>query len=101
MEHILTEKGGVSKMFDKILVPLDGSELAECALPYAANLAKDGLAQEVTLLTVFEIPSLVLSEGFDFVSIRNGQISTAKKYLATLLPKISTEGVTVRTEVLG
>ena len=26
-------------MFDKILVPLDGSELAETAIPYVRNLA--------------------------------------------------------------
>jgi len=27
-------------MFKKILVPLDGSKLAECALPYVEELAK-------------------------------------------------------------
>ncbi len=27
-------------MYNKILVPLDGSKLAECALPYAEELAK-------------------------------------------------------------
>ena len=27
-------------MYQKILVPLDGSELAECALPHVINLVK-------------------------------------------------------------
>jgi len=38
-------------MFKKILVPLDGSELAELALPYVAQLAAT-LGSEITLLTV-------------------------------------------------
>ena len=38
-------------MYEKILVPLDGSELAERALPYVAELAKR-LGSEAILLTV-------------------------------------------------
>ena len=38
-------------MFEKILVPLDGSELAEKALPYAEELAVK-LGSEVTLVTI-------------------------------------------------
>ncbi|MCK4362898.1 MAG: universal stress protein [Dehalococcoidia bacterium] len=40
-------------MYEKILVPLDGSELAEIALPYAEELA-GALGSEVTLIHVFE-----------------------------------------------
>ncbi len=40
-------------MYEKILVPLDGSELAEVALPYAEELAGK-LGSEVTLLHVCE-----------------------------------------------
>ena len=38
-------------MYEKILVPLDGSELAEVALPYAEELA-GRLGSEVNLLAV-------------------------------------------------
>lgn len=38
-------------MYERILVPLDGSELAEGALPYAAGIAK-GMRSEVVLITV-------------------------------------------------
>jgi nucleotide-binding universal stress UspA family protein len=38
-------------MIKKILVPLDGSKLAECALPYAEEMAEK-LGAEVTLFTV-------------------------------------------------
>ena len=40
-------------MFDRLLVPLDGSDLAELALPYAAEIAV-GIESEVTLLHVSE-----------------------------------------------
>ena len=34
-------------MYKKILVPLDGSELAECALNHVKKLFQDSLAGEV------------------------------------------------------
>ena len=40
-------------MYEKILVPLDGSDLAEIALPYAEELAGT-LGSEVTLIQVSE-----------------------------------------------
>ena len=40
-------------MYEKIVVPLDGSELAELALPYAEELA-GRVGSEVTLLHVYE-----------------------------------------------
>lgn len=41
-------------MYEKIMVPLDGSELAEVALPYAAELAIQ-LGSEITLIYVSEL----------------------------------------------
>jgi len=41
-------------MYKKILVPLDGSELAECALPHAEELAKGCNTEEVILVSVTE-----------------------------------------------
>jgi nucleotide-binding universal stress UspA family protein len=43
-------------MYKKILVPLDGSPLAEAVLPYAEDLAKTENA-EIILLTVPNIPT--------------------------------------------
>ena len=40
-------------MYDRILVPLDGSEVAETVLPFVACLAR-GLNARVTLLTVVD-----------------------------------------------
>jgi len=45
-------------MYDKILVPLDGSKLAECVLPHVEKLAKGCDAKEVILLRVCEPPAI-------------------------------------------
>jgi nucleotide-binding universal stress UspA family protein len=45
-------------MYDRILVPLDGSELAECVLPHVKKIATDCKAKEVILLRVCEPPSI-------------------------------------------
>ncbi len=41
-------------MFERILVPLDGSKLAECALPYMEKLAKSCSTTEVILISITE-----------------------------------------------
>ncbi len=41
-------------MYTKILLPLDGSKLAECAIPYAEELAKGCNTDEVILISVTE-----------------------------------------------
>ena len=52
-------------MFDRILIPLDGSSLAECVLPHAMAIAKTFEAQ-VTLLRVLEHPrSPAFSQSID------------------------------------
>ena len=45
-------------MYKKILVPLDGSDLAECALSHVKSLVEDGSVGEVTLLNIvwFDLP---------------------------------------------
>jgi len=46
-------------MYDRILVPLDGSKLAECVLPHVEKIAKDCKVKEVILLRVCESPSIL------------------------------------------
>ncbi len=41
-------------MYRKVMVPLDGSELAECVLPHVESLAKSGQAGSVILVRVAE-----------------------------------------------
>ncbi len=80
-------------MYKKILVPLDGSKLAEEALPHAKDLAHQSDGQ-VTLLTV--VQSIVPMVTPDMVSIDTGPIiarmkEQAEQYLAHLTQKIGEE----------
>lgn len=43
-------------MYNKILVPLDGSKLAECVLPHVDDLIRSNPAMEVILLRICEPP---------------------------------------------
>lgn len=42
------------KLFKRVLVPLDGSDLAECTLPYLKELASCQIVEGVVLLTVVD-----------------------------------------------
>jgi len=77
----------VSAMYQKILVPLDGSELAECALPHVKNLVKDRYGKEVIIMTVIwaNFPSV----GID-----------PPKYLVDIKSRLHAEGINVKAELL-
>jgi nucleotide-binding universal stress UspA family protein len=65
-------------MFDSILVPLDGSQLADCVLPHVAAVARS-FDSEVTLLHMLEKSRAGLSiQSFDLV---NWQINRTKANL--------------------
>jgi len=87
-------------MFQKVLVPLDGSEFAECVLPQIRNLAKSGIVGELILLNVVEIPSVWVAEGIDFIALKNNQITAKQKYLAELQSQLASEGMKVNAEVI-
>jgi nucleotide-binding universal stress UspA family protein len=47
-------------MYKKIIVPLDGSELAECVLTHVENIARSSGTEEVILITITErVASLI------------------------------------------
>jgi len=95
-------------MFRKILVPLDGSKLAECALPYAEALAKGCNTEEVVLVSVtepvigyrpLEDPSQPLGERLAPETVGKKE-RPAQKYLSKIAKTLETKGIKVRTEVL-
>ena len=95
-------------MYKKILVPLDGSKLAECALPHAEELAKGFGTEKVILVSVtervqgyraFEEPSQPL--GQQLVPEAFGkQEEQAQKYLGRIAKAMEAKGIKVSTEVL-
>ncbi|HOO41938.1 MAG TPA: universal stress protein [Syntrophales bacterium] len=86
-------------MFEKVLVPLDGSKLAECALPYLRNLAEGGKIGEVILLNVVEIP-VTWIEGIDFIAVKKANVERSTKYLSELKNQLEAEGMKVNAEVM-
>jgi nucleotide-binding universal stress UspA family protein len=90
-------------MYQKILVPLDGSELAECALSHVKSLVQEGSMVDVTLLNVFsfDLPWIdEYSQRIDINAIREPLIASSKKYLAEVESRLSSKGITVKTESL-
>ncbi len=90
-------------MYQKILVPLDGSKLAECALSHVKTLVKAGTVGEVTLLNVVNVqipgrgdyPGLV-----DINTLRENLFVESRKYLAEVESQFGSEGIKVKTESL-
>lgn len=96
-------------MYKKILVPLDGSELAECALNHVKKLFQDGPVGEVVLLNavVIELSWRELNAGdeghavlFDYNAFVKTFMDKSRKYLARVQSRLSSEGIRVQTETI-
>jgi nucleotide-binding universal stress UspA family protein len=105
-------------MYKKILVPLDGSKLAECALRHVEELARSYGAEEVILVSVTEQAqartrapearelyhrsdsSAYHSTGSE-VTVTFGKKQTeARRYLNRIAKRLEAKEIRVRTEVL-
>lgn len=92
-------------MYKKVLVPLDGSDLAECSLPVVKNMLKEGFAKEVVLLNVFSshIPLAAEGEAAPMINVfemRERIRGNSLEYIAGVKEKLAAEGLKVRTESL-
>jgi len=89
-------------MYKKVLVPLDGSELAECALAHVKAMVKEGSIGEVIVLNVVgaEIPWDEMDKGIDFNALRQKLINTSQEYLEAVATRLSAEGIKVKTEFI-
>ncbi|MDP2729943.1 MAG: universal stress protein [Dehalococcoidales bacterium] len=94
-------------MYDKILVPLDGSQLAECVLPHVETVARGCGTSEVIFLRVVEPVMIPVTAEEDIsslsqkeIDIINGEIRTsAENYLGKLVKSLKYDGVNIRWEV--
>jgi nucleotide-binding universal stress UspA family protein len=92
-------------MYKKVLVPLDGSALAEYALSHLKRLFRDNSIGEVTLLNVVKIdfPWAAAEQypwGFDLEAIRKPLFAESQKYLTNIESRLAAEGIKVKTECL-
>lgn len=82
---------------DKILVPLDGSTVAEAALPTALDLAKENPGATLTLLRAAEA---VTMPGVDAVGAQVLAVREAEEYLDAVAKRLARDGrVKVKTSV--
>lgn len=86
-------------MFDLILVPLDGSQLAECVLPHTLAVAH-AFDSEITLLRILEKNQAGVSA--QFFDLLNWQISKTKAslYLEAIQARFQASGLQTETMVL-
>ena len=92
-------------MYTKILVPLDGSELAECVLPYVKWFIKVSDVNELVLLRVVEhlhipggLEGSIIPEERE--RIEQDAVRLAGDYLNKLAVNFQKTGLKVRAEVL-
>lgn len=87
-------------MYRKILVPLDGSELAECVLPHVEAVAKGFEACEVILLHVVEpLHTGGFDDFIDVDTIKDTLASKAEEYLLKTQSQLAGHGWSIRAEV--
>ncbi len=97
-------------MYKKVVVPLDGSKLAECVLSHVEALAKSDMAKQVLLVSVTERlkGQAFFPEDGNIVRNRAGKLPVtvgkmeqqAEKYLNRLGKKMADKGIDVTTKVL-
>ena len=95
-------------MYEKILVPLDGSELAECVLPHVEAFIKDYHVNNVVLMQVVEPPQkssyLHYAESASFTQELEEQEADskayAKEYLDQVANRLKHEGTELHAEVI-
>ncbi len=86
-------------MYQKVLVPLDLSELAECSLNYVKKFAKEATIGEVILFNVVEIDPTwdEMVTSIDIEAFRDTIKNRAESYLADIKSRLEAEGITVKT----
>lgn len=92
-------------MYKKILVPLDGSKLAECVLPHVESIGNGCGAQEVVFLRVaerFRLPNgYGAGLGQETINrIEADDRAAAESYLNQLVKRTRYDGVSVKPEVI-
>jgi len=95
------------EMFKKIMVPLDGSELAECVLPYVERFIDQGRVESVVFVRVIKhvINPASFEDGMAYIPEDWGKLEAEKKafaqgYLNKVVSRLKQNHVEYKTEVL-
>jgi len=95
-------------MYKKVMVPLDGSELAECVFPHLETIAK-GCQPPAEVIVVQAVEPLSVPYGievFQFSSLQQVEAfethrkTEAEKYLTKVVARLKKTGIKARAEVI-
>jgi nucleotide-binding universal stress UspA family protein len=94
-------------MYQKVMVPLDGSELAECVLPHVESIVKGCQAQSVTFVRAVVPISLSLSGDVDVQPtekdrkrIEAEDFAVAEDYLKKVVGRLKYDGIKLQYKVI-
>jgi len=88
---------------EKILVPLDGSDAGQAALPYAETLAKQ-MGASISLIQVIPSPATMdpsISGGPYWIKFVEAINDTAQDYLSGIAKKLTQQGIQTTYEVMS
>jgi nucleotide-binding universal stress UspA family protein len=88
-------------MYRKVVVPLDGSDLAECSLSEVKNILGPGsdvlfiqVIQPLSMRATVEVPQEILREA------ERKNVAAARKYMEKIAAELKGTGVNVKTEIV-
>ena len=92
-------------MYKKIMVPLDGSELAECVLPHVEAFIKGFSSCEVVFVRVVEPLTLSFRDhsvlmARELEETESARKSSAEDYLEDVVARLKHEGAELHSEVI-
>ena len=89
-------------MYRNILVPLDGSPLAECVLPHVEAIAHGSDNPNIIFMRVIEMPVSMYSDLSEYQrrQVMANKVEEAKKYFEGLMAQTEFEGITVKCEAI-
>jgi nucleotide-binding universal stress UspA family protein len=92
-------------MYNNILVPLDGSTLAECVLPHLVSFVKGGQTKSVTFIRVVEPVYLPSGGEFAFSHLDRQKVEAeafaqAQEYIKKVVDQSQYAGVNIQEKVI-
>ncbi len=95
-------------MYRKIVVPLDGSKMAECALGHVEAIAKGCSTLEVDLVRVVRsVPLWMSGDDMSYIDpgvlakVVEGEKTSAKVYLDKIVKDLGEKGISAKSVVLN
>jgi nucleotide-binding universal stress UspA family protein len=94
-------------MYKKIMVALDGSELAECALPHLETVLKGAESAEVIVVQAVEpiviphsLEAAKITSLEQFTEFATHQKTDAEKYLNGIVARLAKTGANIKAEII-